>query len=161
MKRNRASLTVVVILAVIAASVSISMAGHGKGMGFGPPGFGIKALLHDLDLSDKQKESIAALRKEFRAERESSAPFLRSAMQQLISVSMQEEFDEASVREAYRAVSAAREHMVVARARFFANIRGVLTEEQIAEITARLQSMRDRLESRRMMLNTALGALEE
>jgi Spy/CpxP family protein refolding chaperone len=156
MKRKTLCLVAVVTLIFTAVGVSVGLARPQGFPGFGPPPFGFRAFLKDLNLSDAQQDQIGTIRSSFREQRKPLAEDLLAAMKDLMAVSVNEQFNEQAVREAYRSVSAIGEELVVLRAKMIADTRAVLSEDQIAEIKGRMERLRERLETRRAMVDSML-----
>jgi Spy/CpxP family protein refolding chaperone len=156
MKRKTLYVIAVVALFVTAVGVSVGLARPQGVPGFGPPPFGLRAFMKDLNLSDAQKDQIGTIRSSFREQQKPAVEDLRAAMKELVAVSVSEQFNEQAVRDAYQSVSAIGEELVVLRAKMIADTRASLTEEQIAEIKDRMERLRERLETRRAMVDSML-----
>lgn len=106
----------------------------------------IKALIQ-LNLTEAQKQAIAAILKEYQQAVKESAIQVLDAKKDLFETIHSNVFDEEAVRTASKAVASAEEELAVLRATIVSEVRAVLTPEQIAtldqiktDISARIKS---------------------
>ncbi len=86
----------------------------------------------DLNLSDAQEEQVQAIITKYRDQKENTADELHKTMREtMFDAIFTEEFDEGTVREAFRESSEAREEMVVQKAKMMAEIKTILDSEQV------------------------------
>lgn len=97
----------------------------------GPRGGGGFRFLRHLDLTGAQKTQVREVAETYRTEMRTRMNDLRSARQALRDIVHGEAFDEAAVRQAHKNVSAQGEELAVLRAKAFADIRPILTPEQL------------------------------
>lgn len=96
----------------------------------GPRGGGFRFLRH-LDLSEEQQYKVNEVMENYRADMRIRMNQLRSARQALRETIHGETFDEAAVRQAHAKVAAESAELAVLRAKAFADIRPILTPEQL------------------------------
>ncbi len=141
MKENRTRsgrikfLTVAAAIAVLAPT--LLLAGPGRGGRCGGPGMhGSPALrgLHQLDLSEEQRQQLHELRATQREEGQAAHQQLREARVTLAQSIHSEAFDETTVRTASQQVAALEEDQAVERALAFQEVRKILTAEQLEEL---------------------------
>jgi Spy/CpxP family protein refolding chaperone len=116
-----------------------------RGMGFGLGGL---RAFHDLNLSDAQQESITNIINQYQNQRETLRNSMIEARKSLRVVLQAEHFNEEDARTAFREVSAVREDMFVLRAKMMAEIRAVLTPEQLELLKERKAQRLDRMKKR-------------
>ena len=97
------------------------------------------ALVDDLDLMEGQKEQVEAIVKKYEGNRDTLVKSLKKAREQLSTVIFSEEFIENDVREAYDAISSIVEELVVSRAQMIAELRTVLSLEQIGYLKGQVE----------------------
>ncbi len=121
---------------------------------------GILKTLAQLDLTDSQKQQIAGILKQHRAEIRSATDPLVDARKQLFETVHADSFNEQAVRDACRKVAGCQEQMAVTRARLISELKTILTPEQknvIQEARARvLEQLPARLDNVRDMVDTWL-----
>ena len=102
-----------------------------------------------LDLSDQQRQGLAAVfaahRESVRAEDEKMFAARKTLGDQIHS----ETFDEVAIRKAAAAVASLEADRAVERGRLFQQIRGILTPEQLKEFEEMREHRRERMEQRR------------
>ncbi len=116
---------------------------RGMGSGF----TGLRAF-HDLKLSDAQQESITNIINKYQDQRETLWNSMVEARKNLRVVLQAEHFNEEGARKAYREASALREDMFVLRAKMMAELRAVLTPEQLELLKERKAKRLERKKKR-------------
>jgi Spy/CpxP family protein refolding chaperone len=96
----------------------------------GPRGGGFRFLRH-LDLSEQQQVQAREVMENYRTDMQIRMNQLRGARQALREIIHGETFDEAAVRQAHAKVAAESAELAVLRAKAFADIRPILTPEQL------------------------------
>ena len=86
--------------------------------------------LHRLNLTDQQKQEVAAVLKEHRDEIVQSSTAVMEARKDLRAVVMAEDFSETAVREAAGVLAIHHEERAVLSAKIFSELSGVLTSDQ-------------------------------
>jgi len=148
-----------VVIVVLLSFLGTAYALPGSGFRKGSRG-GLVTTLLQLGLTAAQKHKVAVILKGYRTEVQGKADALLQARMQLRNAMERNEFNEAAVRSAYRDVAEAGESMAILKARMMADIRHVLTPEQLGELdklrTARLENMKQRkgrFEQKRSLLD--------
>ena len=138
------------ILAV-AIMVTCSMTAHGRGFGQGHDKHGAWArfsgmrLLIELNFTQGQKGKILEIMDKYREENNGLHQRMRKARSEIRDVISSEKLDEAALRNALRKSSSVREDIFVQRARMRAEIKKVLTPDQVRLLESRKDSFhRDR-----------------
>lgn len=129
-----AIMSLVLALALAALGISEATArGHRHGgMGGDGPGmgFGMIRMLDRMDLSQAQKQQVAAILKTHRDDIAKTMTEGSEARAQLAAAMQAKDYSEASVRGAAAAMAAHMEKMILLRAKVMSEIRPVLTPEQ-------------------------------
>ena len=134
------------ILAV-AIMVTCSMTAHGRGFGHGHDKHGVwdrfsgMRFLLALNLTQAQQGKILEIMDKYREENNGLRQRMRKARSEIRDVIASEKLDEAALRNALRKTSSVREDIFVQRARMRAEIKKVLTPDQLRL----LESRKDRL----------------
>lgn len=156
MKKFKSISTILLVAAFIfstnGASVTAASDQKERGeRGYKGREFQIFKILHELNLSDEQKKEVSAVFKNYRDAKKSSFKTMIAARENLSKAIYSDEYNEAAVREAYRAVAAAGEEMAVLRAKSASGINAVLTPEQREKfkklITARFNKIKEKIDS--------------
>jgi len=126
---------IVMIISVLLTGTAYAGPWHGKGCGMGENAMGmrhgfIRALIH-LDLTADQKHEIAIKLKKNREDNKAKFEAMHEAMESLREATGKEVFDEAAVREAYQAVAAAGQEIALQKGRITAELKSLLTPEQL------------------------------
>jgi Spy/CpxP family protein refolding chaperone len=162
MKLNK-PLPVLLTLAIIFCGAVVVRAEHfgqkhprfGMEKGF----FGLRTLVQ-LDLSDAQKTKVSNIINKYRDERKNIQLQLSEAKKQLWSAIHAENFSEKKLRQAHRQVSPIREELAVLRARFMAELKPVLTPDQLKMLKEKRAKfsgkMKERRQFRQKMMDTWL-----
>ncbi len=143
----------VTIMCVLLAGTAFAGRGQGKGCGMGEHASGlrhgfIKALIH-LDLTAAQKHDIALVLKSSREDNKSGIEAMRQAMDGLRDATGKEVFDEAGVRQAYQAVAASGEEIALQKARITAEVKSLLTPEQLETLAEHKSKIGRHMKARR------------
>ena len=145
-----------IIMAVTFALSSVVMArGFGGGPLGGPMGghpgpglMGLKTVL-ELNLTDTQKEQVLTIIEKYRDTQDKTMESLRAARADLGSAIHAEEFDEQKVRTAHRALSALMEELLVVKGTMGAEMKAVLSADQIELLKERRAQGMERMKKRR------------
>lgn len=162
MKVNK-TLTVLLTLAIIFSGALVVRAEHfcqkHPGFGMGKGFFGLRTLMQ-LDLSDAQKAEVRNIINKYREERKDIHLQLSKAKEQLWSAIHAEDFSEKKVRQAHRKVSPIREELAVLRAKFMAELKPVLTPDQLKVLKEKRakfsEKMKERMQFRQKMMDAWL-----
>lgn len=115
-----------------------------QGMDFDIAGRILSRLTKALDLTPEQQGEITTIMATFREEQKARMQDQMKAHRDMMKQLLSEEFDEAKVREAYQQMEAEREKMredgFVERAKLMAQIKAVLTPEQIATLEEKMDA---------------------
>ena len=124
-------LALTIVLAGAAAVDAIHPGGHHGPSGIMGPGFrGLKIFIQ-LNLSDSQKSEILSIIEKYENERESLGKSLSEARENVIKLLESEQFNEDEIRNALRRTAPIREELLVMRAKMMAELKRVLTPEQL------------------------------
>ncbi|MBF0496857.1 MAG: Spy/CpxP family protein refolding chaperone [Deltaproteobacteria bacterium] len=116
---------------------------------------GILNNLLQLNLTDAQKHDIAVILKSHKDQAKTLIANLRTAGQNLRTVVTTPNITEAAVRDAYRAVAAAGEELVVLKVKVMAEIAPILTQDQ-KDSLAQLKKDRQEKMQNRIKLGTTM-----
>ena len=145
-------LTTLCVLALSFSMVLTAQAGPSRGgrQGHGPGDglHGMQALMQ-LDLSVDQKQAVYDILKKYEPEQEKIRKNMQERRQKMAILMWAEEVNEAAIRETFQETSAAMEEAVVLRAKIFGEIRTVLNDEQVEQLTEMRQSRQHRMEDRK------------
>ena len=147
-KKTMTILVAVVLLfavtfAVEAGTFGPHMQKRGMGSGFG----GLRVFL-DLKLSDPQQETMTNIINKYQDLREGLRERLIETRQNLTGVLNAEPFNEETARKAFRKASTVREDMFVLRAKMMAEMKAVLTPEQLELFKERKPARFERMKGR-------------
>lgn len=152
MKAHKA-LIMMGIFVMVFTLVSAAFAGHGRhgewgphgeGMkGFSHPGERMKAILEELDLSESQKTKVNVILEQHCTKQKALHESLRNKKEALHTMMDAAEFNEEALRSAFQEVSSIKEELMISRAKLFAELRAVLTPEQVGYVRGKLDAMRD------------------
>ena len=109
----------------------------------GPHGMDLTRFIEDLDLSEEQKVQVEAIIDKYEDDKDSLLESLKEAREKVSEVIFAEEFNEAAVRAAIGEVSPIMEELVVLHAKIIAELRTVLTPEQIGYLKGRMEAMKE------------------
>ncbi len=126
---------------------------HGHGGGF----MGFK-FLKELNLSDTQKTQIANILAKHQEEGKNLFTNLGEAKKNLLELTTADEFNEAAVRQAAQAAASVKEELAVTGAKIFAEIKPVLTTEQLTLLKTRKAEMFEKMKARMTSKHSKLEA---
>jgi len=134
MKLNKALVGVLFLTIIFTGAVAVEAgrSGHhhrAKGI-MGPGLHGLKTMIQ-LDLSDSQKLEIMSIIEKYDNERANLKESLREARKDLTSVMQAEQADENQIRSALRRAAPIKEELFVMRVKMMAELKKVLTAEQL------------------------------
>lgn len=107
----------------------------------------LKAFIR-LNLTDQQKQEIAAILKTYRDDIVTAVDNVIVARKNLLETIHGSEYNETAVRTASQAVANAEEELAVLRAKVVSEVKGVLTAEQLSKIEQLKTDIMDRVKSR-------------
>lgn len=107
-----------------------SNGGHHKIKGTGP-----MKILEKLNLTQKQQEQIDAIIKAHQEKKQVLSENIKNAEKAIHETIHADTFDEKAIRNASKTLSADMEEMAVLRGKIFAEIRPILTPEQIKKLS--------------------------
>lgn len=151
MKLNIALVGVLFLAIFFAGAVAVEAGRSGRH--HGPPGMmgpdlrGLKTIIQ-LDLSDSQKLKIMSIIEKYDNERSRLKESLREARKNLTRVMQTEQADENQIRSALRRAAPIREELFVMRAKMVAELKTVLTPEQLQLLEKRKAHRTERLKAR-------------
>ncbi len=151
MKCNKALVGVLFLTFFFTGAVAVKAGRFGRhhdpsGI-MGPEFRGLKTIIQ-LDLSDSQELKIKSILEKYENERASLKESLREARKNLISVLETEQPDEDQIRSALRRAAPIREELLVMRVRIMAELKTVLTPEQLQLLEERKAHRIERLKAR-------------
>lgn len=111
--------------------------------GRGPHPMDLTRFIEELDLSEEQKVQVEAIIDKYEDDKDSLVESLKEAREKVSEVIFAEEFNEAAVRAAIGEVSPIMEELVVLHAKIIAELRTVLTPEQIGYLKGRMEAMKE------------------
>ena len=111
--------------------------------GRGPHPMDLTRFIEELDLSEEQKVQVEAIIDKYEDDKDSLVESLKEAREKVSEVIFAEEFNEAAVRAAIGEVSPMMEELVVLHAKIIAELRTVLTPEQIGYLKGRMEAMKE------------------
>ena len=138
--------------------------GGGHGGGFGGHG-GHGGGFRGLNLTADQKTAVDDVLKKNWDEKTNLMDTLATAKENMGNMIHADEFNEASVREAFQQMAAAQEELAVLRARTFSEIRPIFTPEQLEQLkerkAERVTKMKERMAARQSVVKDRLGIESE
>ncbi len=151
MKFNKALVGVLFLTFFFAGAIAVEagrFGRHHRPPGIMGPGFhGLKNMIQ-LDLSDSQQSKILSITEKYENERESLEESLREARRDLARVLEAGQVDEDKVRSALRRAAPIREELLVMRVKMMAELKTVLTPEQLQLLQERKAHRIERLKAR-------------
>jgi Spy/CpxP family protein refolding chaperone len=151
MKFNKALVTVLFLTMFFAGAAAVEAGRFGRHHGppdvMGPEFRSLKTIIR-LDLSDSQKLKIMSIIEKYENERESLKKSLREARRDLARVLETEKPDEDQIRSALHRAAPIREELLVMRVKMMAELKTVLTPEQLQLLEERKAHRIDRLKAR-------------
>ncbi len=164
---RRTMLTTAGILAIMLLLYSVPQATggmrRGRGMMHGKRGY-VQQCLEKLNLTDTQKDEIAAILTRHKGEREALSGRLEKARKNLKTVMLNDQSTEGDVRAAWRKLSKVREEMLVLRFKERKEVFKVLTPQQREQVKTMIAEMGNRHKKRmrereRMLMNWLKGGM--
>jgi Spy/CpxP family protein refolding chaperone len=134
MKLNKALVGVLFLTIFFAGAVAVEAGRSGRH--HGPPGMmgpdlrGLKTIIQ-LDLSDSQKLEIMSIIEKYDNDRANLKESLKEAKRNLTRVMQTEQADENQIRSAFRRAAPIKEELFVMRVKMMAELKKVLTAEQL------------------------------
>ncbi len=151
MKFNKALVGVLFLTIFFTGAVAVKAGRFGRHHGahgiMGPGFHGLKTLIQ-LDLSDSQKLKIMSIIEKYENQRASLKESLREARKNLTRVLETEQPDEDQMRSALRRAAPIREELFVLRVKMAAELKTVLTPEQLQLLEQRQAHRTERLKAR-------------
>jgi Spy/CpxP family protein refolding chaperone len=138
--KSRTALTVILALfMVFALAYSAQAKPYGPGFSNGRPGGALDRLqsLLALKLTDAQQERMSSIIASYQDQRRNLWTQMRETRRNIREVLNATSFDEAKAREAYQSASVVREEMFISRAKMMAELKSVLTPEQLNQLKER------------------------
>ncbi len=114
------------------------------GRGFGPGVHWIAS----LELSDEQKLTLAQILDNYTGEVETVLNDINAARKEFDSLTQVDEFNEESVRDAFQKFSPALEEAMVLKSKIFAEVKTVLTPEQVGKLEQKRTEMSNKMSKR-------------
>ncbi|MDH3852800.1 MAG: Spy/CpxP family protein refolding chaperone [Deltaproteobacteria bacterium] len=147
-----AALALTIVLAGAYAVNAMHSGGHSGFTGvMGSRILGLKTLIQ-LNLSDSQKSRILSIIEKYENDIESAKNNLREARHNIRAAMQAGEFNENAIRNAHRQAAPIKEELLVLGAKMKAEMKTVLTPEQLQLLeerkAERIERFRDRLDSR-------------
>jgi Spy/CpxP family protein refolding chaperone len=115
---------------------------HGKGKGEFPE------LLKDLNLSDEQRQQLFAIFLKYRDGRRDIVDDFLSTQRDFSKMILTEDFNEEKVRQMFRESTAKFEDFVVSHAKMLAEMKAVLTPEQVELLQKKVPELLDSIQNR-------------
>jgi Spy/CpxP family protein refolding chaperone len=146
-KRMKVNKVLIIILAatMVFGAASTILAKGGRG----PHGMDMGKLIEDLDLSEEQKEQVEAIVEKYENDKDNLVEGMKEAREELHDAIFAEEYNESTVRQAAQQVSSIMEGLAVLRAKMIAELRTVLSSEQIGYLQGRMEAKKDHRRYRR------------
>lgn len=107
----------------------------------------LKAFIR-LNLTDQQKQEIAAILKAYQDDILTAVDAVVVARENLVETIHGTVYDESAVRKASQGVASAEEELAVLHAKVVSELKGVLTDEQLSKIEQLKSDILDRVKSR-------------
>ena len=143
----------IVVAALIAAGGLAYAQGPGfggpRGRGPGGPGMGAGMLLRGLDLTEAQRQQIRQLTEQHREATRTIAERLQAARAARQEAMTATPTNEAQIRAAVQQEADVEADLAVQQARLMADVRAVLTPEQLQQVEARRTQREARMQERR------------
>ncbi|MBF0497561.1 MAG: Spy/CpxP family protein refolding chaperone [Deltaproteobacteria bacterium] len=152
---KRALIIFFVLALVLVGAVSGASAYGGSRHGHSA---GILGLLTQLNLTDAQKQTIATILKSNQNQSQTLRANLKTAKQNLRTAINTPNATEAAIRTAYKPVAAAVEELIVNRAQVMAQVKKVLTPDQLTQLA---QIKQDRLAKKQHHPKTGKSLTDE
>lgn len=146
-------LTVLLTLTIIFSSALVVRAGNFRHMGKGFLGL---RMLMQLDLTDAQKAEVRTIINKYREQRKNMNLQLPEAKEQLRSAIHAKDFNEENVRQAHQKLSSIMEELVVLRAKIMAELKPVLTADQLKVLEEKRAEASEKMKERRQLRQTMM-----
>jgi Spy/CpxP family protein refolding chaperone len=139
MKSRNAVTMILALFMVFALSYSAQARPFGPGFSNGRHGGPLDRLqtMLALKLTDVQQERMSSIIASYQDQRKNLWTQMREARQNIREVLNATSFDETKARDAYRSASVIREEMFISRAKMMAELKSVLTPDQISQLKER------------------------
>jgi Spy/CpxP family protein refolding chaperone len=146
MRRKIMLIGAAAVLMILAVAFGVQAGPFGPGhRGHGMGAFmGLKAFL-DLKLTDVQQTALTNVMNKYQDQMENLRDDVREAGREIWVVLQAPIFDEQEARKAFRAASAVKEELFVVRAKMMAEMKGLLTSEQLELLKERRAQGLERL----------------
>ncbi|MDH3964502.1 MAG: Spy/CpxP family protein refolding chaperone [Deltaproteobacteria bacterium] len=153
--KSKALIAALALTIVFAGAFTVGAMNFGGHSGFtgvmGSRILGLKTLIQ-LNLSDSQKSRILSIIEKYENDIESAKNNLREARHNIRAAMQAGEFNENAIRNAHRQAAPIKEELLVLGAKMKAEMKTVLTSEQLQLLeerkAERIERFRDRLDSR-------------
>jgi Spy/CpxP family protein refolding chaperone len=140
-------IVVTMILAGAMASMAGDFARHYRKPGFGHGARGLKAIL-ELNLSESQQTQALDIIKSYEDEMAKNRDSVWEAKKSFRAAVHAEPFDEGRLRAAFQQLSSIREESIVSRGKMMAELKSVLTPEQMEVLKERNAERMERVKAR-------------
>jgi Spy/CpxP family protein refolding chaperone len=139
MKSRNAGTVILALFMVFALAYSAQARPFGPGFGNGAPGGALGGLqtMLALKLTDAQQQRMSSIIASYQDQRRDLWTQMREARRNIREVLNATSFDEAKAREAYQSASVIREEMFISGAKMMAELKSVLTPEQLNQLKER------------------------
>jgi len=131
-------------------SAATALAKHARGP-HGPHAMDLTGLIEDLNLTDEEKTQVEAIIEKYQDDKDNLLEKARQARDELQDAIFAEEYNEAAVRQASQQVSSIMEELAVLNAKMVAELRTVLSPEQIGYLKGRSEGMMGSRKHRKLM----------
>jgi len=141
-----------VTFVLIMVYCSVVSAGYFKQRGGGSipmQGPKLMRILEEIDLSDDQRTKVFNIIKKYRENNKEAMNKMHESRERLADTMQADEYNESSIRDAYKQVASNMEELTVSRAQMFSEIKPVLTHDQIETIKKMKAKMKKRRECRK------------
>lgn len=149
-KSKRMGMGLLFLLITITVAGTVDARYFGRKHPMAPVGRGLMGLktLIALDLADDQKSKIMEIIEKYQDQRQRTKNSLFDAKKTLADALHTEEFNEDAIRNAHRQISSIKEEMLVSRAKMMAEMKTVLTPEQIELLEERRSQRIEKFKNR-------------
>ena len=145
MKRLFSMILALMLVVGLAGAAGLAKAAVGDGY---PLQEQVLSLVAKLELTPAQKTQAALILLANQGQAQADLAQVRAAVRDMAEVIRYQGSDEAAVRAAYQVMAGAGEELMVSRARLLAELRGILTPQQVAVLDAERQNMIDQVNER-------------
>ena len=139
MKARNVLTVILAFFLVLALAYSAQARAFGPGFNNGRTGRALDGMqtLLALKLTDAQQERMSSIIASYQEQRKNLWTQMREARRNIREVLNATSFDEAKARDAYQSASVIREEMFISRAKMIAEMKSVLTPEQLNQLKER------------------------